>query len=233
MKNTIILGDTHGDFRRLSMANSTHVTNTTFIVCGDFGFVWDNEAEHNINRLSKMLTMGSNELFFVDGNHENFNLLYQYPVEEFCGGKVHTLAHNIKHLMRGQIFNINGRTFFTMGGANSVDKPWRTPYRSWWPEEDITVDDMKEARANLEKVRYMVDYVLSHTCPLDVKFELGFKLDYDNHNEGLLQQLSVDIMFKDWFFGHMHTDGTYFDKYHCLYNSLINLASLENSKSKI
>jgi hypothetical protein len=48
----------------------------------------------------------------VDGNHENFNSLS--VLLEWHGGKVHEGWPNILHLMRGQVFTLDGCTFFTI-----------------------------------------------------------------------------------------------------------------------
>lgn len=52
------------------------------IICGDFGGIWDgSEAEQQV------LDWLENRPFttlFVDGNHENFDLLHTCPVQE-CG----------------------------------------------------------------------------------------------------------------------------------------------------
>ena len=58
---------------------------------------------------------------FVDGNHENFDRLYAYPVEEWHGGKVHKIRPSVIHMMRGQVFAIDGKSVFTFGGASSHD----------------------------------------------------------------------------------------------------------------
>lgn len=58
---------------------------------------------------------------FVDGNHENFELLDDYPVSSWHGGKVHFIKESVIHLMRGQIDTIDGQTFFTFGGGYSCD----------------------------------------------------------------------------------------------------------------
>ena len=56
-------------------------------------------------------------LLFVDGNHENYDLLAEFPVQMWHGGKVQMIRENVIHLMRGQMFNLQGRRFFTFGGA--------------------------------------------------------------------------------------------------------------------
>ena len=47
-------------------------------------------------------------LAFVCGNHENYDALARYPVAEWRGGKVHCIRPHVLHLMRGQIFELEG-----------------------------------------------------------------------------------------------------------------------------
>ena len=103
-----ITGDCHGDYTRFNTKNfpeQKQMTKDDFvIVCGDFGF-WtpSKEQEHQLEWLSqKPFTT-----LFVDGNHECFDELYNLPIEEFCGGKVHFVKDSIIHLMRGQVFNLD------------------------------------------------------------------------------------------------------------------------------
>ena len=111
---------------------------------------------------------------FVDGNHENFDRLYEeYPVKEWHGGNVHEIRPSVLHLMRGQVFELCGKTFFTFGGASSHDvsggildrsdpgyqekkrtldrgwKPYRINHLSWWKEELASEEEMEEGRNNL------------------------------------------------------------------------------------
>ena len=103
------------------------------IICGDVGvcgFMPSDEVQtRKILRDLPVTTL------FVDGNHENFEQLNSYAVEEWNGGKVHFIESDIIHLMRGQVYNIDGTTFFTFGGAYSIDKMYRTEGISWFPEE--------------------------------------------------------------------------------------------------
>ena len=46
---------------------------------------------------------------FCEGNHENFDRLYSYPVEKWNGGNVHKIRPSVIHLMRGQVFNFGVR----------------------------------------------------------------------------------------------------------------------------
>ena len=58
---------------------------------------------------------------FVSGNHENYDLLRNYPISQWHGGLVQAIRPSVLHLMRGQLYNICGKRIFTMGGASSHD----------------------------------------------------------------------------------------------------------------
>ena len=58
--------------------------------------------------------------------------LVKYPIENWHGGRVQPIRPHVLHLMRGQVFELAGRTFFTMGGAASHDiedasSAWKIP----------------------------------------------------------------------------------------------------------
>ena len=54
-------------------------------IAGDFGFVWDNSPEEQAIR--EIIAEKKYTTCFVDGNHENFDLLESYPVSHWCGAK--------------------------------------------------------------------------------------------------------------------------------------------------
>ena len=59
------------------------------IICGDFGGIWnDNKYSRHDRKNLKELSKMSFTTIFVDGNHENFNHLYRYPIIEWNGGRV-------------------------------------------------------------------------------------------------------------------------------------------------
>ena len=116
-----ITGDTHGtlDVAKLAKLNKIITEGDYLIVLGDFGICWDDGASDE--RVRSFWNRQKCHVLFIDGNHENFNLLNAYHVSEWHGGKVHSLGKKITHLMRGQVFELEGKTFFTMGGAASHD----------------------------------------------------------------------------------------------------------------
>ena len=107
-----ITGDTHCDFSRFGTEEfpiQEELTKEDYvIICGDFGGVWTFEEESQ--REKQMLDWLNDKKFttlFVDGNHENYTRLYNYPVEKWNGGKIHKIRDSVLHLMRGEIFNID------------------------------------------------------------------------------------------------------------------------------
>ena len=110
-----ITGDTHAEFSRFNMESFPEQKEMTkedyVIICGDFGGIWDyrGESRHDKYWLD-WLEARNFTLLFVDGNHENFDRLYEYPVKDWNGGKIHEIRPHVLHLMRGQVFAIRGQT---------------------------------------------------------------------------------------------------------------------------
>ena len=116
-------GDTHGNWmKRLNVDSFPEQKEMTkediVVVAGDYGLWDDSKSEkYALDWLEgKPFTT-----VFVDGNHENHDMLDSMPVEEWHGGKVHFVRPSIIHLMRGQVYEIEDKTFFTFGGASSHD----------------------------------------------------------------------------------------------------------------
>jgi len=223
-----ITGDTHGDYDIKKLTTDRFPPKTVeltkddyLIICGDWGGIWYGSAKDNY--MIKWYNQKPWTTLFIDGNHENFDSLYTFPIVDFCGGKAHKISDSIYHLMRGQVFTIEGHTFFTMGGAESVDKHRRVEGISWWPQEMPSDEEYNEALDNIEKANNKVDFVLTHSAP-DAWLD---KWHYE-HNKltNFLEVLYETLDFKKWYFGHYHKDG-YSDKFIYLYNSVVKLDDRE------
>ena len=193
------------------------------IICGDVGvcgFSASNEATTRSVLHSLPVTT-----LFIDGNHENFEQLNSYAVDEWSGGKVHFIESDIIHLMRGQIYNIDGTTFFTFGGAYSIDKAYRAEGISWFPEELPSTEEYEERWRNLEKSDYQVDYILSHTAPREVIAAMGYgeMSDGETRLSQFLQRVADNTDFTAWYFGHFHEDTEVEDMFFCLYDEVVEL----------
>ena len=222
-----ITGDTHGqdDFAKLLCFADAHPELTKkdyMIVAGDFGAIWDTETLEEDLRPYKELPFTT---LFVDGNHENFDMLGAYPVEIWNGGKVHKISQDIIHLMRGQVFEIEGKTFFTFGGAASTDRYRRINGIDWWPQELPTHDELDEGIENLKRYNNGVDYIITHSCdekalwypPLRAR---GVKREISPENQ-MLSYFEDIVKYRHWYFGHYHMDGDLTDKKTVLFQNVI------------
>ena len=247
-----ICGDTHGthdtqklyDFWRKNEVQGLELTKDDYvIVCGDFGLLFDNPYLLTI-RYEKGQTLpicpldnnwGEKELnlfnwynkapwttLWVDGNHENFDRIAMYPTSKWHGGIVQKISDSVIHLMRGEIYNIDGHTYFCMGGAMSTDRgPARgDEYLSkgnwWWPEEIPNGMEWTHACHNLEKHQDQVDFIITHDAPAAVYEQIRF---YPSSVSKHLDLFRQSIHFTHWFCGHLHTDKD-FGKISILYNRL-------------
>ena len=182
-------GDLHGNSLRFQpqyFPEQSEMTKDDYmIVCGDFGCVWngDKSDDQQFDRLEALPFT----VLFVDGNHENFDALSEYPVEQWRGGKVHKIRPHVIHLMRGQAFELQGRTFFTMGSAQSHDiadgildmessdfygqydslcrnrGQFRINHISWWQEELPSDEEYAEAIQTGNRVKRFRAFVFRDT----------------------------------------------------------------------
>ena len=188
------------------------------IICGDFGGVWDGSPERT--RILSSLNRQRFTTLFIDGNHENFHLLNQYPVMQWNGGLAHRIKSSIYHLMRGQVFTLQGKTFFTMGGGNSADKMYRVPGISWWAEEMPSEKEYQTARLNLKRVGQKVDYIVTHTAPLSV-VRYFYEPDDERKLNEFLEEVKQTTDYKKWFFGHVHKDEEVDERHVALYHKIL------------
>lgn len=224
-----VTGDTHGDLSRFdSSAVRRFKKGDTLIICGDFGFVWDGSRAEQ--KLLKKLGSKKYNICFIDGTHENFDVLSSYPVTTWNGGKVHNISGNLYHLMRGQIYDIDGMTFFTMGGGESPDIDIRFEKESWSKNEFPSRDELLEGAKNLEKRNCRVDYVITHEPPVKIKGFLMLKDSEMASVTGLntyLEELSEACTFKRWFFGSMHLDKYISASHVAVFQNVINVMTGE------
>ena len=243
-----VTGDTHGSFEKFALVNFPEQDNLTkddyVIICGDFG-IWDDSTRERVNfdwlEHKKFTTL------FVDGNHENYDLLNAYPVEKWHGGEVHFIRPSVIHLMRGNLFEIEGKKIFTMGGASShdiqdgildpndpefkkkrrkLDRSGRYYYRikgqSWWEEELPTEEEIEKAHRTLDSCNWEVDYIFSHCAPFSLVEQcLGYR--EDNRLTRFFDEVCAKGKFEYWFFGHYHENYMLSEKFFLLYGKIFEI----------
>ncbi len=224
-----LTGDTHGleDFHKLHIFAVEHpelTKNDYVIVAGDFGAIW---SEKTLVSNLKYFTELPFTVLFVDGNHENFDLINSYPVEIWNGGKVHKIKPDIIHLMRGQVFEIEGKIIFTFGGATSIDRDWRIEGRSWWKQELPTYEELDEGIENLKRFGNKVDYIITHSCSERAMMSPAIRnsatLKLDCPEVQMLSYIEDNATFKHWYFGHFHVDAELSDKYTALFENVVEI----------
>ena len=216
-----VTGDTHGDidYPKLLKLKERKLSHDDYlIICGDAGICW---SIYDSRRFLSLYNDIGCTILFIDGNHENFDMLNELPLVEYKGALMHQVDEHIFHILRGEILTLEGKTFFCLGGACSIDKMYRTPHISWWPEEEINKHDIDNAIANLEKVNNKVDYVITHCC--DTKTVLkafGFRRDICTDQ---LMFIDKVVGYRHWFFAHYHFDRKISDKKTCLYQDIVEI----------
>lgn len=184
------------------------------IVLGDVGCVWHTkrwdlpELDERDREVIDILCSQPWTVLFVDGNHENHDTLADMEAEMWHGGLVHRVAPRLLHLMRGQVFDIDGTRVFCMGGAHSPDWMYREEGKDWWPDEMPAECEYDDARRNLAACGMTVDLIATHTCPSSF---LGEVLDQDEFAEpdeftDFLDWAYELLDFKTWCFGHFHEE---------------------------
>lgn len=250
-----ITGDTHGNFTRFStdgFPGQRAMTKDDFvIIAGDFGGVWRQKQDAEERYWLKWLNDKRFTTLWVDGNHENYARLNsdEFETVDFCGGRAQRIQGSVYRLLRGQIYTIEGKRFFTFGGAASHDiddgildpadfpnpelfklrcRRWREERRmfrvkgvSWWPEE---MPDEAQRQAGLEALKavdFNVDYVITHCLPHDLVSMLGGCVYYpDALTLYFNDLLHRGLRFEKWYCGHYHTNRRIMGKFQVLYDEI-------------
>lgn len=247
-----VTGDCRGDFTRFSkqvFPEQAEMTKDDYvIICGDFGGVWNQKIESQKEKWwLDWLQDRPFTFLFVDGNHENFDRLNEYPKAFWCGGVIHKIRPNVIHLKRGQVFRIDGAKVFTFGGAAShdiedgileLDDPdlkakkealdqhhgnYRINQLSWWKEEMPSFSEYRTGVINLKENEWKVDYVISHCGPsstIALMSDGSFEPDNLTKYFELVRQR---LDYKKWFFGHYHMDKAVTDKEIVLYQQIVRI----------
>ena len=207
-----ILGDLHGNATgELNSLSNNHwpegktLTKEDIVFqLGDFGFYFAypeyKELYKKLYNQREILANKEYTILIIPGNHENYDLIESLPQIEKWGGIVYEEKFEEGSLYiakRGEIYNINGKTFFTFGGALSSDKDDRhsidelgtekrvKKYRygeligvrmkkikigsiNYWKRELPSEEEMEYGLQNLSLHNYEVDYILTHTCPSSI-----------------------------------------------------------------
>lgn len=201
----LVVGDVHAEWGRLNTLINNKLPDIVLQV-GDFGWwpMLDKQPRYKHKPNSPIWDLKGVKLpehtvlYWCDGNHEDHEHLLTASISEIN-------YNGVVYMPRGSFTQLpDGRTVMFIGGAESIDKHWRTPRFSWFHEETITDKDLDRCLSYSGRV----DIVISHTAPSE------FDVNSDNgtsgkHGDPSRKALSVVLdHFKPdlWYFGHWHVD---------------------------
>lgn len=164
--NICLAGDWHMNHSWAveAMKYAKHTYDADVIVhAGDFGYNFSQKFVQTLHETAIELGM---HILFVDGNHENYDYLYNKALDRFG---VRPITDRIIHLPRGFRWNWNNVDYMALGGAVSIDKMYagrfmRVPRVEWWSEEVLTYYDVEYASREGN-----VDVMITHDCPSGVE----------------------------------------------------------------
>lgn len=242
-------GDTHGNFERFRPEyfheGQKLTKKDTMLICGDFVGVWFGDARDD--SVLDWLEGLPFTVAFVSGNHENYDALARYPVEHWHGGRAQPIRPHVLHLMRGQVFLLDGYRFFTMGGAASHDVEdgildpeapdfsrrlhrlqripgarYRVAHQTWWKEELPSGAEYREARRSLDAHGWAVDYILTHCAPTSIALQCSRHNEADPLTE-FLQEIKERASYHYWLFGHYHSNEIIGQKHVLLWEQIVQI----------
>ena len=223
-----VTGDTHGlrDLSRFyseEFLNKINKADNYVIITGDSGITWNDDT---MKKCIEFYSQFKCKFLFIDGNNDNFDILDKLPVSKYCNGNVHKISDNIYHLMRGEIFDIEGISFLAFGGADSWDAPIRycatnrVEGISWWRRECPSKEEFQNAINNLKSRNNKVDVILTHEGTSEcARFFASCELDVCN----MLDYINKTTDYKYWFFGHHHHDINVEKNKKCMFKSFENV----------
>jgi predicted phosphohydrolase len=240
-----ITGDMHGDYRETSHRLGSRLfpkgkdlnKDDIVIITGDFGWLWfpDGHVSYRKDLAGlKWLKEKPWTTLFVDGNHENHDILDLLPSIDKFDGKVGYINDSVFHLKRGEVYNIQGNKFFSFGGAESTKTYNKRKIleqiqgKNWWEREIPSENEFLYALENLKKHNFNIDYILSHTAPIRIVEQVVKSLDCYEHRVNdpvskMLSDFEKDLNFKKWFFGHFHNNLDFEEKFFCSYARIIEI----------
>ena len=238
MSRLFVRGDTHGNFDFLP--NFCRKNNTTIddylLILGDAGINYHG-GRHD-KKLKKFISLHPIKILAIHGNHENrprnidsYSMLFLDNPYEISGWVYQELMYpNILFLING-FHSILNKKCLVLDGAYSVDKFFRLQQGlNWWEDEQISIAEQIKLKSMLSesKTNYSVDYVFSHTCPVEYQPTHLFlpmidQNSVDKTTEYFLSDIEKSISYKHWYFGHFHGNEDINDNVTMLFDKIIQL----------
>lgn len=227
----ILNADPHGNYNKIiDFCNKFDMTRKdTIILLGDVAFNYLGDERDKI-RQQQLSSLPCNFLC-IHGNHEmRPSTLPQYKLINYNGGKVWVddIYPNVMFAKDGDVYNLDGNKCMAIGGAYSVDKPYRLIMGyNWFDDEQPSSDIKNYVESQLNDNNWNMDYIFSHTCPICYEPKEMFINSIDNNTidkstEQWLGGIEYKLNYKKWYCGHFHTDKN-IDRIRFIFNDFIEL----------
>ena len=211
-----VTGDMHGDFSRFQNPALKKLRESdVLMVCGDFGFVWDGSPKEQ--KLLKKIGKRKHDTVFVEGCHDNYDLLETFPKVAYRGGTARKISGNVYQLLRGECYDICGKKVFAFGGGDSSDEQ---EYGRFSLAEQPSEEDEQHGADTLRALRGKVDIILTHEPPAMIR---RFLLMDDADTSAIhryFDYLARQCSFDYWFFGRYHIDRVIPPRYYALFRDV-------------
>lgn len=218
----LITGDIHGDFSRFKDKRLKKLRKSdALIVCGDFGFIWNGSRKEK--HILKKLGRRKYNILFVEGSHENFEELEKYKTEHWCGGMTRKISGNLRQLMRGNVFEIAGKTVFAFGGGKSDDTNDELKMKYEVPSQN----ELSEANKRLSEHENKVDFVVSYEPPVTVGEFLTGSEELADTIGSYLEEKKNTLGFTHWFFGKFHVTKRIPTRFTAVFDTVIDAEALK------
>jgi len=206
-------GDFHGDVRELLYRFDGIILSERdiIVVLGDAGLnYFFNDRDRKVKDL---LNRWGVEVLCIHGNHEmRPQSISSYHEETWHGGTVYVekAYPNVKFAKDGEIYELGSKRCIVIGGAYSVDKFYRLAHGlKWFANEQPDSEIKARVEDRLERERWQIDLVLSHTCPAKYIPTEAFlpgidQSAVDNSTEAWLDKIEDKLDYKLWLCGHWH-----------------------------
>ncbi|MDQ4502407.1 metallophosphoesterase [Sinomonas sp. ASV322] len=210
----LITGDWHRDAHwAVETIKAAHQQGIQHLIhLGDLGAFWPTDypelpsRENPLGRaygftrsVADAVRAAKLRFLFIDGNNDNHEFLARLPRRR--GGSADMMG--LTYVPRGTRFRLGGRRFGALGGAYSVDRAQRRHHVDWWPEEDVTPDDVRRLGSK------PLDVLLAHEVPSGVGLPFPYRLHPDAaavaHRSREFVQAALDATQpQQMFSGHWH-----------------------------
>ncbi len=215
----LITGDIHGDITRFKDKRLRRLKKSdALIICGDFGLIWDGSRKEK--RILKGLGRRRYSILFVEGAHENFSELEKYPTEQWCGGMTRKISGNLRQLIRGNVFEIAGKTVFAFGGGKDDEANENQSDELKMKYEVPEQNELSEADKRLSERGNRVDYIVSYSPPRTIAELLMGQVQADKVSS-YLEEKKQCVDFTHWFFGKFHVNKRIPTRFTAVFDSVI------------